>query len=311
MQIRTEEIIENRIKEDGALNANFETVLMTPSMAQKILDQQAPGWNRTLREIRVQNLVRIIETGRWIPGLSSIYMTADGRVLNGQHQLNAIVASGRQVLVRICTDARVEWLPYFDNNASRTTQQTLAMSGYKTSSREVAAANVLSVLEAVAASEELKNLNFKRLTLDAEEVQEFLKKYEDNLQQTSDVIAFKKAASIWGALAFAYGKYPEAVKEAIVYLRDGQVTKPFLRKFIRRRDQALAAGLTGASGWVEGMVLALELVKSFIVNKSVKIKNTPEDQQQLVRFFTKVSAGVGSGGLITIRRNRESNRVST
>lgn len=57
--------------------------------------------NRPLDPARVQRFARAIRRGRWQADRGAIEFAADGRLVNGQHRLFAIVATGRTLAVAV------------------------------------------------------------------------------------------------------------------------------------------------------------------------------------------------------------------
>lgn len=76
--------------------SSFETVRINPEMASSMLANQRA--NRTISKHTVNKYAREIESGRWISSiLSPIVLDEEGRVIDGQHRLWAIVKSGVEV----------------------------------------------------------------------------------------------------------------------------------------------------------------------------------------------------------------------
>lgn len=65
---------------------------VSPSQAQEWLRSNRE--NRRLRQKNVEYLVRQMSTGGYVAGAAVVAFSTDGRLLNGQHTLNAIIASG-------------------------------------------------------------------------------------------------------------------------------------------------------------------------------------------------------------------------
>lgn len=72
----------------------FEKI--TPAQAKAWLDDPKVNHsNRTLRQDHVRFLAKEMAEGRWEPNNDAICFAKDGRLLNGQHRLSAIVLSGK------------------------------------------------------------------------------------------------------------------------------------------------------------------------------------------------------------------------
>lgn len=78
-----------------------QPVLMTPERAQELL--AANHGNRALVQRRVDFFVDQIRSGRWHTTGDAISVSITGRLITGQHRLNAIVKSGIAVVVLLAT----------------------------------------------------------------------------------------------------------------------------------------------------------------------------------------------------------------
>jgi hypothetical protein len=69
-----------------------QLLTFTPAMATEILERHAPGLQKRM-DRRVERMLLDMQTGHWkAPGTLSF--DPDGRLLNGQHMLAAVAASG-------------------------------------------------------------------------------------------------------------------------------------------------------------------------------------------------------------------------
>jgi len=76
--------------------SNFETVRINPEMASSMLANQRT--NRAISRHTVNKYAREIQSGRWISSiLSPIVVDEEGRLIDGQHRLQAIVKSAVEV----------------------------------------------------------------------------------------------------------------------------------------------------------------------------------------------------------------------
>lgn len=104
--------------------------LITPTMAAAILEQQQPGQNRTLRVRHVEKLSGDMRAGRWILNGETIKLASDGRVLDGQHRLSAIVKAGIAVRSVVVRNADVRSLSTIDAGIIRTGADNTKLAGY-------------------------------------------------------------------------------------------------------------------------------------------------------------------------------------
>lgn len=71
---------------------NITRRLISPSEAQAILDRMTG--NRRRRRVQVEALAADMREGRWVDTHEPIAMSVDGNLIDGQHRLAAVVASG-------------------------------------------------------------------------------------------------------------------------------------------------------------------------------------------------------------------------
>lgn len=89
--------------------------------------------NRKLRQFKVAQYARDIEAGRWTLNADAICFSPDGMLLNGQHRLNAIIRSGRTVVMLVLRGVPPEAMKNMDNGSARTAADVLAFDGETTS----------------------------------------------------------------------------------------------------------------------------------------------------------------------------------
>lgn len=76
------------------LVVRFETVAMTPAMAERFLARNEG--NRLIRRYKVEAIADAIRRGEWETTHQGIAIDPDGRLIDGQHRLSAIgTSSGR------------------------------------------------------------------------------------------------------------------------------------------------------------------------------------------------------------------------
>jgi hypothetical protein len=110
------------------LSASFVNV--SPTKAKKWLKKNHE--NRPLRENQVSRYAKLMEESEWITSPDAIAFDTEGRLINGQHRLEAVVESGQTI-----EDALVVWgLPkdafkIADVGAKRTAADVLHIEGFK------------------------------------------------------------------------------------------------------------------------------------------------------------------------------------
>jgi len=105
--------------------------MMSPKWAAEILGAQAAGGNRTPRRRVVDKYAHEMNSGRWRPHAAAIHITAEGRLLNGQHRLMAVVKCGFPVAMAILFNADPEDMPVMDDMTPRRPSDLLAALGHK------------------------------------------------------------------------------------------------------------------------------------------------------------------------------------
>ncbi len=93
------------------------TEIITPDKARKLLEGNRD--NRVIRDAHVQFLASEMKKGRWTLTHQGICIAANGRLLDGQHRLFAVVFSGISVPMMVTRDADEESYKYMDIAATR------------------------------------------------------------------------------------------------------------------------------------------------------------------------------------------------
>lgn len=102
-------------------------VNVTPDMARRWLLRNSA--NRNLRAAKINQYARDMEAGRWTLSNDDICFAPDGTLLNGQHRLNAVIKSGRTVLMGIKRNVPPAARQNMDSGASRTPADVLRFAG--------------------------------------------------------------------------------------------------------------------------------------------------------------------------------------
>src|SRR5439155_21867823 len=75
---------------------DLEIMTITPELAQEWLDRG--GTNRKITRRRLEGMTAAIQRGEWQLTGEAIKLADEGRVVDGQNRLHAIVQAGRPVL---------------------------------------------------------------------------------------------------------------------------------------------------------------------------------------------------------------------
>jgi hypothetical protein len=121
-----------------------EAITITPQLAKTWLARG--GTNRALRQYHLHKLIRAMESGAWqdLNG-ETIILDTDGRVLDGQHRLHAVVATNVTIRSFVVANVDPAKRPSIDTGAGRQLADYLSMHGY-TQSRNLAATVTLLYL---------------------------------------------------------------------------------------------------------------------------------------------------------------------
>lgn len=105
---------------------SIETI--TPADAAKMLESNKE--NRRLRIRLVRQYARDLAQGRWTDNNDAICFTADGRLINGQHRLEAVVSSGQPMRALVARGVSDEAQHQMDAGARRTASDALQLTGH-------------------------------------------------------------------------------------------------------------------------------------------------------------------------------------
>ena len=90
---------------------------MTPEFAAKLLERNEG--NRPLKPKTVATYVEDMKNGRWSISDSMICVSPDGKLLNGQHRLNAVIKAGVSVTMPIMWNCPESAYANMDTGAKR------------------------------------------------------------------------------------------------------------------------------------------------------------------------------------------------
>lgn len=106
-----------------------KTMSVEPEQAEKWLERNVA--NRTLRPSRVREYATAMTQGRWLYTADPIRFDEDGRLIDGQHRLLAVVRSGRTVEMHVVRGLAREAQDKVDTGATRTAADALKVRGFK------------------------------------------------------------------------------------------------------------------------------------------------------------------------------------
>ena len=97
---------------------NPQVQLVTPEMAKEYLTKNTD--NRNKRGWWVSGLANQIKRGEWIPTHQGVGITKSGKLIDGQHRLEAIVEANIPVQIMVTTGVRDDAYKVLDNGIKRT-----------------------------------------------------------------------------------------------------------------------------------------------------------------------------------------------
>lgn len=174
----------------------IRTETVTPKRAQEWLDRSHDVQQRSLSARRVERLVHAILDDQWVLTHQAIALDPDGRVLDGQHRLQAIVNAG-QIDPDVECEVLVAWesdpatFGVIDTGAARTTADSLKIAGY--TNTNVLAACIRSTLtydQVKGTTSDWRKVTARLTTAD---VMEFL---EDESNERKAVAAMQLGARV-------------------------------------------------------------------------------------------------------------------
>lgn len=274
---------------------------ITPEAAQKVLQAQQPGWNRRISQADVDYLVNEIETGAWREDSGKIILVKEnGRLIDGQHRLSAVVRANKPVTVWVqWVDTEAEGLEIMrtlDCGRGRSLLEKLRLLGHNPTGIEKATVSLLALFEDIGDTTSTpKRVTERAPKLNTQEFEDLQAKYEPQLTMVKEGLTVFKAACVYAPLAYAAVKYPRQTKSAIEFLEVGQKTELLNDTWVSARNGLLRQQLGGGQPRGEAILLVFNLVKALVLGKGGPnrnaIKSTAENHTDLIRFFSFTNTG--------------------
>lgn len=120
------EAVQKLSAEEGVFPLAIETV--TPRMAADYLTHNTR--NRKIVAAHVDAIARDIRAGNWMMNAQPICFARDGRLLNGQHRLSAVIAAGEAIEVPVMRGLPEEAYATYDIHAKRGPQLGAAFDNF-------------------------------------------------------------------------------------------------------------------------------------------------------------------------------------
>jgi hypothetical protein len=125
------------------VTVNLETV--TPSIAERWLE--ANENNRSLSNKYVSRYAKLMDEGEWMVAPDAIAFDTEGRLINGQHRLNAIIEHGESQRFIVARGLDPQVFMATDGGKTRQASDALDIEGYKNYSQLAAVARRVVLFE--------------------------------------------------------------------------------------------------------------------------------------------------------------------
>lgn len=176
------------------MKPTVQIVQVTPEMAKAILSGNIN--NRSLRPSVVEHYARMMKDGQWHLNGESISIAPDGRLLNGQHRMEAVVRSGVTVGMVLVTNVDPRAFSTYDKQTGRTTGDALKIAGIQNYSIVSAMIGVVKEVRLAFVNGSYSSLSRGHRMSDAEVIDFALDKAE----------AVQWSAMVGGRVWHAFGK---------------------------------------------------------------------------------------------------------
>ncbi len=110
---------------DQYVRGEVETI--TPELAADLLSRNMK--NRPVSQQRVRKYMAAMVAGKWLLNGEAIKISIDGRLIDGQHRLKAIIQANRTVRMMVVRGLSNDVIPTLDTGKVRTAGDVLAISG--------------------------------------------------------------------------------------------------------------------------------------------------------------------------------------
>lgn len=197
-------MLPNIIKNKKSISEFFSKfVIITPEDAIRLLEYNTS--NRPVREARIARYARAMKMGRWLPSNDAISFSTEGRLLNGQHRLQAIIRANTPVTILVASGLDEKAFDVIDRGCTRSPGDLAAAEGFVNPNMAVSGARAaIGILWAWNGL----SIDFnKNKFLDADELLDWMNTYADDLQASVDIIGSlpKLRRGILVGLHFAIG----------------------------------------------------------------------------------------------------------
>lgn len=137
-------------------NIRTKVEMITPDKAKRYLKSNES--NRTISNTLVQRLSRDMKAGKWELNGEAIVFSADGKLIDGQHRMTAVVKSGVTVPMLVVRGVNADARFTIDHGRARTAGDVLRMKGCDYNTLRASMARVILLMDRAASEPSYKRL---------------------------------------------------------------------------------------------------------------------------------------------------------
>lgn len=166
----------------------LQTVSVTPEVAKSWL--QKNGMNRRLSKSHVSRLAHQMREGKWVLNGQTICFDTDGRLLDGQHRLNAVVESGATVQMTVAMGVEDDraFKTYDGVALKRGAHQVAQMMGVKNANNVSAFSRIIMAYEEATNMDEFAQLVAANRSMAPDEVAEKAQEVEREAHEIEEML---------------------------------------------------------------------------------------------------------------------------
>lgn len=173
-----------------------EWELITPDVAEELL--KLNDNNRNPRPDRINKYARAIDLGDWGLTGQPIIIDWNGKLMDGQHRLMAVVQTGTSVWILVVRGVDPELMPLIDKGAARTAGDAFAWAGVQNSNVVAAAMRQFLALVYGTGTRDSHTLN----TITDQEMIDAFVEYEAFIAWAAPV-----ATNVWRSIKLSASQY--------------------------------------------------------------------------------------------------------
>lgn len=123
----------------------IERVLITPEIATKMLEKNVG--NRAISKPHLDFLTNQMSNGQWMYAADPIRIATNGKVLDGQHRLTAIVKSGKSLEMLVVSDLDESVFSVIDTGKGRSAGDVLSIASFSNAKLRASVARMILAYE--------------------------------------------------------------------------------------------------------------------------------------------------------------------